>query len=285
MCHPLAGATLRQVHEYAWPQPDWPTQLVGEPDIQDRRYAVVGGQCSLFWHDLIDLMGMENACVKMHEEPRLIDTVLQYVVDWYVALNRRIFEAARQYLDIFLIANDFGSQRGPVMSVAMFQRFMAPHLRRLVILGHDYRLKVVFHSCGGIYPLIPTLIECGIDALNPLQPCRGMDFRRLKAEFGKHLVLSGGIDAQHTLIEGAPADVCAKTREVLEIMKPRGGYIGGLSHDAVQGEMPVANVLAMFDTLYADGSYGGQNSRSPAGLSPPHVFDALTAPFDRSTLV
>lgn len=253
--HPLAGATLRQVHDYAWPSLSPSIQLVGHASVQSGRYAILGGTYSLFWHDLTDLLGMENACMKMYDEPLLVDTILQHVVDYHVAVNRAIFDAAAKLIDIFFIADDFGCQHGPFLSEPMFRRFLVPHLRRLVILGHDYGLRVMLHSCGSIAPLIPAIIECGFNALHPVQPCRGMDLRQLKAQFGDHIVFNGAIDAQHTLIEGSAETVREKTREVLGIMKPGGGYIGGASHDTIMGETPVENVLAMFDTLRAEGGY------------------------------
>ena len=81
-------------------------------------------------------------------------------------------------IDIFFIGNDFGSQRGPLLSEPMFRRFMLPHLKRLVDLGHAYGLKVMMHCCGGFAELIPAMIEIGLDGLHAVQPCcRGMDLR------------------------------------------------------------------------------------------------------------
>ena len=255
VANPLANATLREVHAYPWPDLNAPIRLVADSSVHSGRYAVLGGTYSLFWHDLIDLLGMENMYLKMYDEPLLVDTILQHVVDYHVAVNRKVFEAAGHLIDIYFLANDFGSQHGPLLSEDMFRRFIVPHLRRLAILGHDFGLKVMLHSCGSIYPLIPAIIECGIDVLHPVQPCGQMDLAQLKAEFGDRIVLNGAIDAQHTLIEGSPEIVRRKTREVLGIMKPGGGYIGGASHDTIMGETPVANVLAMFDTLRAEGEY------------------------------
>ncbi len=253
--HPLANATLREVHEYPWPSLSPTIRLGGHASVRSGRYAILGGTYSLFWHDLTDLLGLENACMKMYDEPLLVDTILQHVVDYHVAVNRAIFDAAAEHIDIFFIANDFGCQHGPFLSEPMFRRFMVPHLRRLAILGHDYGLKVMLHSCGSIAPLVPAIVECGFDALHPVQPCKGMDLSKLKVDFGDHIVFNGAIDAQHTLIEGSPETVRAKTREVLSIMKPGGGYVGGASHDTIMGETPVQNVLAMFDTLRAEGAY------------------------------
>jgi uroporphyrinogen decarboxylase len=258
MSHPLAEANVAAVHEYAWPDPAWMdvSHIRDEALAWGRRYAILGGDWSPFWHDAIDLLGMENLYVKMHEEPEVVDAVLQHVVDYYAAVSQRIFDAAADMIDIFFIGNDFGSQRGPLLGDNLFRRFMLPHLARLVDLGHSYKLKVMMHCCGGFLPLIPSMIEIGLDGLHAIQPCcHGMDLAALKARFGQQIVFNGAIDSHHVLIDGTPPMVRQKTREVLEIMKPGGGYIAGASHDSILEETPVANVVAMFDAIQEFGGY------------------------------
>jgi len=149
-----------------------------------------------------------------------------------------------------------GAQRGPQMGEKQFRRFILPHLKRLTDLGHDYGLKVMMHCCGGFAPLIPAMIEIGLDGLQALQPsCKDMEQHKLKAAFGDKLVFMGCIDTQHVLIEGTPESVRQKTRQVLDIMKPGGGYIASPSHDFVLPETPVENVIAMYDTVREYGRY------------------------------
>ena len=258
MSHPLAQVSLSGIHEYPWPEPDWMdvSHIRAEAQAYDGRYAILGGDWSPFWHDLIDLLGMENMYLKMYDEPLLIDTLLQYLVDYYTAVSQQIFAAAADVIDVFFIGNDFGSQQGPLLGEEMFCRFMLPHLKRLTDLGHDYNLKVMMHCCGGFAELIPAMIKIGIDGLHAVQPtCRGMDLRRLKAEFGDKMLFNGAIDSHHVLIEGTPELVREKTREVLEIMKPGGGFVAGASHDTILEETPVENVLAMFDAIREFGAY------------------------------
>ena len=128
--------------------------------------------------------------------------------------------------------------------------------RSLIDLGHSYGLKVMMHCCGGFAQLIPPLIEVGLDGLHAVQTsCSGMDLPTLKARFGDKIVFNGGIDSHHILIEGDPDYVSNRTREILKIMMPGGGYIGGASHDTILEETPVENVLAMFDTIKKFGVY------------------------------
>ncbi|MBN2128535.1 MAG: hypothetical protein JW741_03530 [Sedimentisphaerales bacterium] len=256
--HPLAGASLREVRAYAWPDPAWMdvAHIRAEAEQFGRQYAILGGDWSPFWHDLIDLLGMEEMYLKMYDEPALIDAILAHVVDYYAAVSERIFEAAGEAIDIFFIGNDLGSQQGPLLSEAMFRRFLLPHLARLIDLGHACGLKVMLHCCGGFAELMPAMIEAGLDGLHAVQPsCAGMDLRRLKETFGDRILFNGAIDSHHVLIDGTPDSVRAATREILDVMKPGGGYVAGASHDTILEETPLENVLAMFDAVREYGVY------------------------------
>jgi uroporphyrinogen decarboxylase len=258
LSHPLADANLAAIHAYAWPDPAWTTvaQVRSEAESHGRQYAILGGDWSPFWHDAIDLIGMETLSLKMYDEPALIDALLKHLVDYYAAVSRCIFDAAADVLDIFFIGNDFGSQTGPLLSPAQFDRFMLPHLKRLIDLGHAYGLKVQLHCCGGFEPLIPAMIAAGLDGLHAIQPCcRGMDLAALKSRYGDAVLFNGAIDSHHVLINGTPDSVRRRTREVLAIMAPGGGYVAGASHDYILEETPVENVAAMFDAVAEFGVY------------------------------
>ncbi len=255
---PLAGASLAEIEAYAWPEPDWmDVSTVRRQALAWRgEHAILGGDWSPFWHDANEVVGMERLMILMREDPAVVDAVMSRAADYYLEVNRRIFDAAADAIDVFFIGNDFGSQAGPLIGETAFRRFVLPHLRRLCGLGHDYGLKVMMHCCGGFAPLIPAMIEAGLDGLQALQPsARGMEPARLKADFGDKLVLCGGIDSQHALIEGNPATVRDITRRTLEILKPGGGYILSASHDFILEETPVENVLAMFDAGKEFGVY------------------------------
>lgn len=256
--HPLARATLQDVHDYPWPDP----ACVDVAAIRDAAigwhddFAILGGDWSPFWHDAIDLLGMENLYIKMYEDPELVHALMAHMVDFYMASSRRIFEEAGDLIDIFFIGNDLGSQTGPLLGPELFNRFLRPHLKRFVDLGHAYGLKVQMHCCGGFEPLFPMLIDAGLDALHAIQPdCHGMALAAIKAAYGDRIVLNGAIDSHHVLIEGTPESVRESTREVLEIMMPGGGYVAGASHDWVLEETPVANMVAMADAVREFGAY------------------------------
>ncbi|MBT4484676.1 MAG: hypothetical protein HOC71_13480 [Candidatus Latescibacteria bacterium] len=256
--HPLADAALAGVHDYDWPDPEWMdvSEIRRDAEKHKGEFAILGGDWSPFWHDAIDLMGMENLYYKMYDEPEVVDAVLGHIVDYYAEISRRTFEAASDVIDIFFIGNDLGSRTGPLLGEELFRRFVLPHLERLIDLGHSYGIKVMLHCCGGFAPLIPSMIEVGLDGLHAIQPyCHGMNLQKLKAEFGGKIVFNGCIDSQSVLIEGDPDYVREKTREVIDIMKPGGGFVAGASHDYILEETPLENVLAMFDTIRDYGVY------------------------------
>ena len=258
LSHPLENATIEDVENYPWPDPSWMdvSKIKTKAKAYGDQFAILGGDWSPFWHDLIDLVGMEEVYVKMYTEPDVIDALLKHMLDYYFQVSKRIFDAAADVIDIFFMGNDFGSQIGPLMSPDMFERFIAPHQKRLCDLGHSYGLRTQLHCCGGFYELIPSMIDIGIEGLHAVQPsCRGMDLKRLKNEFGDKMVFNGAIDSHHTLIEKDSESVKEDTRKILEIMMPGSGYIAGASHDTILGETPVENVLAMFDAIYEYGKY------------------------------
>lgn len=249
---PLRGAAIREIEEYAWPDPSWldPSSMRADAEPYVGRYAILGGDWSPFWHDLLELLGTEDTFCLMVEDPSVVDLVLARVLAYYVAVSESIFEATGDLIDVFFIGNDFGTQHGPMMSLDLFRRFIKPHLATLVSLGKRYGKRVMMHSCGSIVSYIPDLIEIGLDGLHAVQPsAHGMDLRELKRRFGGQILFNGAIDSQHVLIEGTPESVRAATFEVLEIMSPGGGYVAGASHDTIMPETPLENVLAMFDAV------------------------------------
>lgn len=256
--HPLSSASLTDILDYPWPEPAWNdvSHIQSQAKKYHDKYAVMSGDWSPFWHDAIDLLGMEKFMLTMYEAPDVVDTLLTKIVDYYYETSRLIFDAAGSEIDIFFFGSDFGTQQGPMISEALFRRFIQPQLARLAGLGHDYGLKVMLHCCGGIVELLPAMIEAGIDAIHAIQPCcHGMDLRLLKREFGSRIVFNGAIDSHHILLDGSPDSVRHETERVLDIMMPGGGYIAGASHDYILGETPVENIDAMFDTIQNYGVY------------------------------
>jgi uroporphyrinogen decarboxylase len=220
-----------------------------------RQYAILGGDWSPFWHDAIDLLDFDGLIYRMYDNPELVDEVMTHTVDYYLGVSRRIFEASGDAIDVFFIGNDFGAQTGPMVSPKLFRRFILPHLKRLVDLGHGYGKLVLLHCDGSIRALIPDMIAIGVDGLQSVQPlCYGMELSRLKADFGRQITFMGGIDTQ-LLIESSAEEARRLTISVLQTMMPGGGFIASPSHDYLLPETPVGNVIIMYETIKQFGAY------------------------------
>jgi uroporphyrinogen-III decarboxylase len=152
---------------------------------------------------------------------------------------------------IYLCGADFGSQIGPMCSVDVFNEVYLPYYKRMTDWIHaNTNWKVFKHCCGSIRPLIPGLIEAGIDILNPVQnSAADMDPQTLKNEFGDKITFwGGGVDTQHTLPFGSPEEVYAQVTERISIYNKNGGFVFNTIHNT-QAKVPPENFIAMIDAI------------------------------------
>ncbi len=251
---PLAHArTVADVETWAgWPEPEhWDVRTfkskisaVNRPMPYHVRYEV-GGIFERAWA----LYGLERFLVDLKRRPEIPCAIMDCFTDLYIANVTRVLDAADGALDMVYTYDDVGIQTGLMLSPHMWRRFILPRHQRLNAAIRRYSVKIIYHSCGAVYPLIgPFVDEMGIDVLNPLQPrAAGMDMRRIKREFGARLAFHGGIDIQHTLPYGSPAEVQAEVRERCQILGDGGGYICASAH-YLQADTPTPNILALYTT-------------------------------------
>jgi uroporphyrinogen-III decarboxylase len=161
-------------------------------------------------------------------------------------------EAVSDNVDvIYLCGADFGSQNGPMCSVELFNDVYLPYYRRMTDWIHrNTNWKVFKHCCGSIKPLIPSIIDAGIDILNPVQNSAvNMDAADLKKEFGRKITFwGGGVDTQQTLPFGKPEQVYEQVSERIRIYHQDGGFVFSPIHNTQAG-VPVENFVAMIDAI------------------------------------
>ena len=175
----------------------------------------------------------------------------------FIERLQQLREAVGPYIHVLVIYQDLGTQRGEMISPETFMRLMVPHYRRICDWVHQNTgWKVLFHSCGSVYRLIPHMIQMGIDILNPVQiQAARMDPRRLKEEFGNRLVFwGGGVDTQTVLPFGTPDEVRKQVRERVSILGAGGGFVFAPTQD-IQAEVPPENLVAMYDAVREYGRY------------------------------
>jgi hypothetical protein len=152
---------------------------------------------------------------------------------------------------VFTCGTDFGTQQSTFCSVAAFRELYMPYYKRINDWIHGHTAWKTFkHSCGAVEALIPAFIESGFDILNPVQvSAAGMDARKLKEKYGRDIVFwGGGVDTQKTLAFGAPPQVRAEVLERCEVFGRDGGFVFNSVHN-IQADVPVANVVAMFEAV------------------------------------
>jgi uroporphyrinogen decarboxylase len=110
----------------------------------------------------------------------------------------------------------------------------------------------MLHSCGGLYELLPQLIEAGLDIIQPVQTtARNMEPARLKREFGRDICLwGGGCNTQQVLTWGSPSEVVEDVQQRLRLLAPEGGYVFQQIHN-ILANVPPENVVAMLDAVQA----------------------------------
>ena len=166
-----------------------------------------------------------------------------------MAFIERILDAARGRIDLVHCGDDFGSQRGLLISPASFDRLFAAKKKELFDLVHAYGAKVSHHCCGSSRVLIPRFIRCGMDALQTIQPqAAGMDPYDLKREFAGQIVLHGAVDVQGWLQRAKPDEVHAEVNRLMDEVGAGGGFILAPSHH-IQPDTPLENVLAVYRAI------------------------------------
>jgi uroporphyrinogen decarboxylase len=248
---PLADCeTVADVEKFNWPELEYLdfsetiVQLQGAGDF----YRASGFWCP-FFHDVMDLFGMEAYMVKMYTHPEVVHAVTERVCRAYLEANDLFYERAGNMIDGFFFGNDFGTQLDLLLSPALFDEFVLPWFRRFTEQAHSRGYQVILHSCGSIYRVIERLVEAGVDCLHPLQAkAKNMEAERLAREFGGKIAFMGGIDTQRVLNLGTPAQVKDEVRRVKEMLGPH--LIVSPSHEAILPDVPPQNVAAMAEAAH-----------------------------------
>ena len=243
------GTTIDDVHAHPWPDPnalDY-TGIRAVCEAHYGTYATFGAPWSPFFHEVGWMIGQERFFMWMATRPEVLEAIINHVVDYEVEATQRYLEAADGMLDITYFGNDFGTQRGLVISPRMYERFIRQPLKRFFDVSHAFGCRVMKHSCGAIRDIIPKLIEDGVDVLDPVQTrARDMDLPGLVRDFGGQLCFHGGVDTQRTLPFGTTDDVRAEVRSYVDLTRERGGYILVGSQEFIE-DIPLDNILAMYD--------------------------------------
>jgi uroporphyrinogen decarboxylase len=238
--------SLAELEAFAWPSPDCIDRSSLSRQCQDwEQHALLYGFADV-WQRPALVRGWEEFFVDLVERPDWVHFLCRKFTDFYLEDYTRAAELTEGRIDLYLLISDLGSQRGPLISSAMFKEFVAPYLREMIAHIHSLGARVLFHSCGSIAPLIPELISLGVDVLDPIQPAgEDMQPQVLKSRFGQRLSFHGGIDMQRLLPHATAEQVKAEARRYGQVLGAGGGYILAPAH-LFQPDVPPENVLAVY---------------------------------------
>jgi uroporphyrinogen decarboxylase len=240
-----------------------PGPLVSGPDgdkrlvegAQKLRHSTDRAVLGLFGGNLLELGQFlyrnDKFLMMLALDPPKVHAFLDRLVEMHLENLGKYLSLVGDYIDVIVFGDDLGMQTGPQMSPEMYREFFKPRHTKMWRRAKELaNVKVNLHCCGGVRPLLPDLIDAGLDAINPVQiSCRGMEPEKLKSDFGNKLVFwGGGCDTQQVLPQGTPDEVRAHVKQQLKIFNKGGGFVFQQVHN-ILSNVPPENVAAMFDAL------------------------------------
>jgi uroporphyrinogen decarboxylase len=245
--HPLAEDAA--IETYRPPDPTRP-ELYEEAQnlvrLYKEEYWITGMTVCTIFETAWALRGYEQLLTDFVINPELAERILDIPFHYHLAAARKLADLG---VDMIWTGDDVGTQNRMLMSPQTWRRFLKPRLAAFIaaLKQKNAHLKIAYHTDGCVYPIIPDLIEIGMDVLNPIQP-QSMDPEKLKREYGRHLCFWGTIDIQETLPFGTPDDVKAEVLKRLRTVGQGGGLILGPTHN-VQLDTPMENFWALVKTI------------------------------------
>ena len=255
--HPMKNInSIEEIERYQFPDPkknDYSSFL--KYCENSSNFAMVGLIGSAFFFISQSLMGMDNLLIKMIERPKVISYLFEKITNYYLEVQKTIYQKAGKLIDIALFGDDYGTQDSLMVSKEMWRLFIKPNLEKMFKQAKEYGYKVMFHSCGAISEIIPDLIEIGVDILEPIQPkAKGMDIIELNKKYGDKITFQGNVDTQETLPYGSKEDVKKEVIDLITNVAPGGGLIIASSQDILE-DTPIENVITLYDTVIKYGNY------------------------------
>ena len=254
--HPMKAAILSEsdLDHYVAPDPDEEWRYEALRTRIDRfkgRKAIIAHMTDVFDVAKESLLGDVKYFTAMKRNPELIDRVNDIVLKYYLGYVKNSIDLGA---DLVFVTGDWAMTNGPMASIEMTRRFIAPSFARIAEYCHSRGIPCMKHSDGNIWPLFDIILESGADAVHPIDPMGGMDMGEVKAKYGDKVCLMGNVSCAFSLVSGTPDEVRAETKEVIR----KGGEGGGLicmSSNSIHSGVKPANYLAMLEAVREWGKY------------------------------
>jgi uroporphyrinogen decarboxylase len=229
---------------------NWDSLAANYPTWRREGYWIEAG--GWFGFDITHswFIGTERVLMALVEDPEWIVDVFRHELEVDLALFDQVWEAGYTF-DCLRWPDDMGYKLNQFFSLSTYRELLKPIHARAIEWAHAKGVKAELHSCGDIRPLVPDLVEIGLDALNPLEVKAGMDPLALKAQYGDRLVFHGGINA--VLYDDLPA-LEVEMRQTIPALKAGGGYIFSSDH-SVPSSVSLADFRRIVEMAKELGQY------------------------------
>lgn len=205
----------------------------------------------LFWERAWALRGMENILMDMVAEPSFVHELFERLMELHLEAIDKILHLP---FDSIRFGDDFGGQKGLIMGLPYWHKFIKPRLAKMYGKVRDAKKIVSIHSCGDNSEILGEMIDLGLQIFNPAQP-EANDLPALKKEYGKNLTFEGGIGTQVTLPFGTPEQVREEIRRCRHVLGKNGGLIMTTTKP-IRPEVPVENAVAAVETIIEEARKG-----------------------------
>lgn len=263
---PLADAeTPEDIEKFPWPDPLDPARFSTLKERADKfvygekKAYILGRQYAGIWETALWMSGFEKFFCDMMLNEKFAHSLLDKITELKMQYWGKALEAVGENVLVISEADDLATQNSLLCSEELYRKIVHPYHKKLfeyIKKKAGNKVYIFYHTCGAVKPLIPYLIEEGVDILNPVQVnAVGIDTKVLKKEFGKDMTFwGGGVDTQHVLPNGTPEQVRDEVKRRIEDLAPGGGFVFASVHN-VQSDVPPQNFMAMWETLQKYGIY------------------------------
>ena len=208
--------------------PQWRETML--PRWKNRQHVLVlGRNCSTlgFYWRTREWLGTEGLSYAWYDKPKLMHEMMEFIADFTIEVARPILDVVD--VDYVFINEDMAMKQGPLLGPDTYRTFVFPHMKRLVTYlkskGVSY---VIVDSDGNTEPLIPLLLDAGVDGLWPLERASAdTDPHFLRKKYGRDLRLWGAVDKRELTKDKQAIDThLEQFRDLIE----EGGFIPTVDH-------------------------------------------------------
>jgi len=198
------------------------------------------------------IRGFDELLIDFLQKPEIAEVLLERIAELSLFRARKFAEVG---VDIIHIGDDVGMEDRMLISPGIWRKWLRPRFERIIKGAREIKPDLVFfyHSDGYVEPIIPDLIEIGVNALNPVQP-ECMDPVKLKKQYGDRLAFWGTIGIQHTLPFGTPETIEAEVKQRIKTVGMGGGLYISPTH-VIAPEVPHENLFALVRAIKKYGKY------------------------------